>query len=203
MLTKEELQSFEDKIGKYYEAGKIRSPIHLDKSKDGKLEDFLIKFFQDNKIDENTWIFATHRSHLPWLLSGRSVEDLEKQILDGHSMHIFGHKFFTSAIVSGVAPIALGVAYALKMKNSQEKAYCFLGDMSYSGGLVTECIQYAEGWDLPIVYVILDNCMSVRACTREVWGTQNCKNKVIEIKYDRIYNHAGPFIDGEKKYVMF
>jgi TPP-dependent pyruvate/acetoin dehydrogenase alpha subunit len=132
------------------------------------------------------------------LLSGRSAEELEKQILEGHSMHIFGRKFFTSAIVSGIAPIALGVAKALRMKNSEEKVYCFLGDMSASGGLVKECIQYAEGWDLPIVYVILDNCMSVRACTEAVWGQRNGKDKVIKIKYERIFPHAG-----NGSYVMF
>jgi TPP-dependent pyruvate/acetoin dehydrogenase alpha subunit len=113
-------------------------------------------------------------------------------------MHIFDERFFTSAIVSGVAPIALGVAKALVMKHSTNKVWCFIGDMAASGGLVHECIKYAEGWDLPITYVIEDNHCSVRACTEEVWGKRQGKNKVIKYSYKRTYPHAGT-----GKYVMF
>lgn len=192
MLTKQELLDFSAEIAKYYEEGKIKSPIHLH----GGNEDALIEIFKDYK--ENDWIFSTHRSHYHWLLSGRSVEDLRRQILDGHSMHIYGDKFFTSAIVSGIAPIALGVAKALRLKGTSNKVWCFIGDMAASGGLVHECIQYAEGFDLPITYVVEDNCMSVRACTATIWGQRKGINKVIRYKYDRIYPHAG-----SGKYVMF
>lgn len=202
-MNKEFLLDFEKEIGSIYEKGAIRAPIHLEGSKEGDLEDFLIKFFKDNKIDKNTWCFSTHRSHYIWLLSGRDPEELKQQIIEGHSMHIFGHKFFTSAIVSGVAPIALGVSKGLAMKGSKEKVYCFIGDMAGSGGLVYECIKYAEGWNLPIVYVILDNCFSVRANTCSTWGSREGKDKVIKYKYNRIYNHAGPYEQGKQKYVMF
>jgi pyruvate dehydrogenase E1 component alpha subunit len=119
-------------------------------------------------------------------------------------MHIFGNRFFTSAIVGGVVPIALGVARALALKGSTEKVFCFLGDMAASGGLFSECIRYAIGWDLPIQYVILDNGMSVRANTSAVWGLRKGKDKVIECRYRRLYQHAGSSKEGEpKKYIMF
>ena len=204
MLTKQELLDFESDIADLYNKGLIHSPIHLDNSTDGSLENFLIKFFKDNNINKETWLFSTHRNHIPWLLSGRSPEELKKQILEGHSMHIFGHKFFTSAIVGGIAPIALGVAKALAMKKSDEKVFCFLGDMSGESGLVTECIKYAEGWDLPIIYVILDNKKSVRANTKATWGQREGKNKVVKISYDRVFQHAGGSKEGEeKRYIMF
>ena len=191
-MTKQELIDFESEIAKLYEEGKIKSPIHLH----GGNEDALIEIFKDYKKDD--WIFSTHRSHYHWLLSGRDPNELRKQILEGHSMHIFDNKFFTSAIVSGCAPIALGVAKSLRMKNSSNKVWCFIGDMAASGGLVHECIKYAEGWDLPITYVIEDNCMSVRACTEAVWGKRNGTNKVIKYTYERKFPHAGT-----GNYIMF
>jgi TPP-dependent pyruvate/acetoin dehydrogenase alpha subunit len=200
----QKLKEFEKNIAEIYEKGLIHSPIHLEGSLDGKLEEFLIEFFKKNKIDKNTWIATTHRSHYLWLLSGRDPEELKKQILEGHSMHIFGHKFITSAIVGGISPIALGIAKGLAMKGSKEKVYCFCGDMSSTGGLFSECVRYAKGYNLPITYIVLDNKFSVRASTEATWGLRKGENKVIKITYNRIWQHAGCSKEGEnKKYIMF
>jgi TPP-dependent pyruvate/acetoin dehydrogenase alpha subunit len=199
MITKEELIKFEEEIGELNTQELIKSPVHLEGSINGELEDKLIKLFKDLNINKDSWIFSTHRSHYPWLLSGRDPEELKKQILEGHSMHIYGNKYFTSAIVSGVAPIALGVAYGLKLKRSVEEVFCFLGDMAGSGGLVYECVKYAEQNNLPITYFILNNKYSVRALTSETWGI--CEygvTKLIDLIFDRKYPHAG-----YKDYRMF
>jgi len=197
-IIRKKIKNFEKEIASIYESGKIKSPIHLDGSIDNKLENFLIDFFQKNKIDKNTWVASTHRSHLLWLLSRRDPEELKRQILEGHSMHIFGHKFITSSIVGGICPIALGIAKSLAMMGSNEKIYCFIGDMAATSGLFSECIRYAEGWNLPIMYIVLDNKYSVRVNTKEVWGVRKKENKVIKISYKRKYPHAG-----SGKYVMF
>jgi pyruvate dehydrogenase E1 component alpha subunit len=185
MISKETLINFNKEIEELYNSGKIKSPVHAH----GGNEDELINIFKEFRKDD--WIFSTHRSHYHWILSSRSIEELRRQILDGHSMHIFDTKFFTSAIVSGIAPIALGVAKSLAMRNKKEKVWCFVGDMAASGGLVQECIRYAEGFDLPITYVIEDNCMSVRACTETTWGVREGKNKVLKYIYKRAYPHSG------------
>jgi pyruvate dehydrogenase E1 component alpha subunit len=185
MVDKKTLIQFNKELEELYNSGVIKSPVHAH----GGNEDKLIEIFKDYRKDD--WIFSTHRSHFHWLLSGRSKEKLLKEILAGHSMHLFDDKFFTSAIVSGSAPIALGVAKALAMKNSKERVWCFTGDMAASGGLVHECIRYAEGWDLPITYVIENNEFSVNTCTKAVWGERGGKNKVIKYTYKRIFPHSG------------
>lgn len=193
MLSKEELLDFNKEIIYYYEQGKIKAPCHFS----GGNEEQLIQFFKEENINKDTWIFSTWRSHYHWLLSGRDSEELKQQILDGHSMHIFGHKFFTSAIVAGIAPIALGVAYALKLKKSTEKVYCFLGCMAATTGLANECYKYAAGHNLPIIFVIEDNNRCVRANTRDLWGNSN-KPIIKKYKYLPTYPHAG-----SGKYIMF
>lgn len=190
-LTKKELVRFGKDIGRLYESAKIRAPIHLS----GHGENRLIKIFRDYK--KGDWVFSTHRSHYHWLLSGHCPKELKRQIINGHSMHIYGDKFFTSAIVGGNAPIALGAALALKRKRSTNRVWCFIGDMSSECGIAHECIKYARGHDLPITFVIEDNSYSVRARTSQTWGVN--KRKVTRrYAYKRRYPHAGT-----GKYVMF
>lgn len=196
--TPEKLKEFTYSIIEVYEKGKIKAPIHCS----GGNEEQLIKLFDGLKITKNNYIFSTWRSSYVWLLSGRDPEELRKQILEGHSMHVYGDKFFTSAIVAGISPIALGVAWALKLKGSSDTVFCFLGDGGFYCGLSQESIRYAVGHDLPICFILEDNHLTVNAKTQEIWG-RGRKNKVIKYDYVRKYGHAGHGLDGEKKYVMF
>lgn len=178
------IRIFENVIKHSFKNGNIKSPIHLS----GGNERQLMKIFK--KVKQNDWIFSTWRSHYHWLLSERNIEELFKQIMDGYSMSVFGEKFFTSSIVAGIAPIALGVAIANKMENNDDYVWCFLGDMAARCGLSMECFNYASGHDIPITFVIEDNNRSVTSDTRYLWGTKR-KNKVIKYKYKPEYPHAG------------
>ncbi len=202
-MQKKDIIAFEDRIKALYEQGKIRAPIHLS----GGNEDQLIKLFK--KYDKSDWIFSTWRNHYHWLLSGRDPKRLEEQIVAGDSMAVCDDRFFTSAIVGGNAPVALGVALALKLKREKNvqkaaqgankkknknpahpKVWCFLGDMGASCGISKECMRYAAGHDLPITYVIEDNGLSVTTDTKKVWGTKK-GTKCLVYKYKRQYPHAG------------
>lgn len=186
-MTRQDLLNFTKEITKIYNTGIIKAPIHLSKGNENQL----IRIFNKYNITQKDWILSTWRNHFHWLLSGRDAEELKKQILEGRSMQVCGEKFLTSAIVGGIAPIALGVAMALKLKGiTDRKVYCFLGDMAYSGGLAKECIQYASGHNLPIKYIVENNFMSVNAITQDTWGKN--KTKVVEkYKYTREVPHAG------------
>ena len=201
-MIKEEIIKFEEEIAELYKQGKIRSPVHLG----GGNEEQLIEIFNNVKPDD--WIFSTWRSHYHWLLSGRDPDELRRQILAGHSMHIFGDRFFTSAIVGGIAPIAVGVAWSLKQKKVGSHVWCFLGDMGASVGIAMESIRYACGHDLPINFVIEDNNLSVKTDTKLSWGCKDCRKdnspralfacdpynktkKVTYYEYNRHWPHAG------------
>ena len=49
-------------------------------------------------------------------------------------MGIINKKFYASAIVGGVLPIALGVALSIK-KRKKNKVWIFIGDMTYETGI--------------------------------------------------------------------
>ena len=193
-MDKKDLIQFSKEIAELYDAGKIKSPVHLG----GGNEDELIQLFKN--VRPTDWIFCTWRSHYQWLLSGRSPSTLRQQIIDGHSMHIFGDKFFTSAIVGGIAPISVGVAAALKRKKSLDRVWCFLGDMGASTGIAMESIRYACGHELPVTFIIEDNGLSVKTDTKEAWGCTKCgdffkcnvyANHTDCYSYKRKWPHAG------------
>ena len=111
-LTKEDLIQFEEKIVSLWENGKIKAPIH----------------FSHIGIDD--YIFSTWRSHYHALLHGITSDWVENKILQGKSISLcnLDHNFYSSAIVTGVLPIALGTAIGLKKQNSKQKVWCFVGD---------------------------------------------------------------------------
>ena len=187
-LTKKELIEFEDEIKELYLGAKIKAPVHFCKGN----EDQLIEIFKWVKKDD--WVFSTHRSHYHALLKGIPKEYVKKEILEGRSIHLNSkeHKFFTSAIVAGSIPIALGTAMALKRKNSQNRVWVFIGDMCAETGAAHESVKYAKKNDLPINFVIEDNELSVNTPTKEAWGKENSENvKIIKYKYVREYPHHG------------
>ena len=114
-LTPKNLLDFEKDIKRIYEKGLIKAPIHLS----GNNEKQLIKIFK--KINTKDWVFSTWRNHYHALLHGLNKKWLKKQIIKGKSMSInsFKKKFYSSAIVGGILPIALGVGLALKRKKSK------------------------------------------------------------------------------------
>ena len=176
-ITKSDLIRFENKIAKMFRQKKIRVPIHLS----GGNEDELIQIFK--KIKRCDYIFSTHRGHYHYLLHGGNPARIINNILRSPmgSMHTIDPKlqFYASAIVSGTAAIACGVALALKMKGSKQKVWCFLGDGATDEGFYWEAKHYAQANDLPITYIIEDNDRSV------------CSSKVERYCYTAKWPHAG------------
>tara|TARA_Y100000310_G_scaffold79271_1_gene75945 strand:+ start:3200 stop:3796 length:597 start_codon:yes stop_codon:yes gene_type:complete len=191
-MTKQKLQAFTNEIKDLFDAGKIRSPAHLSRGNEEKL----IKIFKE--VKKKDWVFSTHRSHYHALLKGIPSQWLKNEILENRSIHISNkeYKFFSSAIVGGVCPIALGTALALKWKgwrNKDSKVWCFIGDMAAETGIFYECTKYASRNELPITFVIEDNYLSVNTPTQESWGLGKFDiNEIVKYyEYIRVLPHAG------------
>jgi len=186
-MTKEELIQFSEEIKDLFLAGRIRTPIHLS----GGNEAQLIEIFKD--ISKDDWVFSTYRSHYHALLKGIPSEQLKQAILDGHSMHINSHehRFFTSSIVGGCLPIALGAAIAIKRQDLREKVWVFVGDMAAEMGIFHECWKYSRRMALPIQFIVEDNGLSVNTPTQEAWGGGYMVGTPPRYTYERIYPHQG------------
>jgi len=167
----EELIAFEVDIASLFEQAKIPSPVHLSKGNEYEL----ITIFRD--IKPTDWVFSNHRSHYHALLKGIPPEWLKAEILANRSITINNaeYNFFSSAIVGGILPIAVGVAM------TQQVVWCFCGDMASETGIFHECVKYATGHKLPIHFVVEDNGFSVDTPTGKVW----------RYSYQREFPHQG------------
>ena len=180
-----DLISFENDIAKSFNQGLIRAPVHLYAGNEKEM----IKIF-DN-INQDDWVLCSWRSHYQCLLKGVCPKTLKKDILQGRSISLCykKHNIFSSAIVTGVIPIAVGIACDIKRKKGNNKVYCFLGDMTSESGMAHECIKYSKNQSLPIHFIIEDNGKSVCTDTRKTWGSKTLTYENVKDEYITYYRY--------------
>ena len=189
-MTVEDLIAFEAIIAEAFNLGQIRAPIHLS----GGNEQQLIDIFKD--VQSHDWVCTTWRSHYHCLLKGVPPEQLKADIMSGKSITLTypEYRIISSAIVGGIIPIALGIAWSIKRREGKEKVWCFIGDMTEKAGIYHECWWYARGHDLPIMFVVENNGLSVCTDTKLVWDdNQVHKFFFYDVRYDYKlpFPHAG------------
>ena len=190
-MKAKELIDFELKVASAFNAARIKAPIHLH----GNNEDQLINIFKN--INKEDWIFSSWRSHYHCVLKGVPEDILLRDIIKGKSITLIYPEYhiYTSAIVGGIIPIALGTALALKQPNSSEKVFLFMGGMTSETGAAHEAHKYAVSNDLPITFILEVNHKSVCTNTLEAWKLKEYslmeKEKVISYVYELPWPHAG------------
>ena len=192
-MTKEELIEFEEEIAALFNAGKIRAPIHLYYGN----EEAIIQIFRT--IRPQDWVFCSWRSHYQCLLKGVPKDRVRDEILAGRSISLCfpEQRVFSSAIVGGVLPIAVGAAMSIQQREEDAKVYCFMGDMTAETGIAHESIKYSRNHRLPIRFIVEDNAKSVCTDTRETWNQPRLSYEEVNdeyisyYRYETKYPHAG------------
>ena len=192
-MNKEKLIKFEEEIAELFNSGKIKAPIHLYHGN----EDQIINVFK--KIKTEDWVFCSWRSHYQCLLKGVPEKEIKEEILSGRSISLCFPKYniYSSALVGGSLPIAVGLALSIKRNNAKNRVYCFMGEMTSETGIAHECIKYSRNFKLPIHFVVEDNEKSVCTDTREAWNQKKLSFEkrndeyVTYYKYKTSYPHSG------------
>lgn len=192
-MTKEELREFEEKMADHFNNGRIRAPVHLYYGNESEM----IKFFR--RVRQNDWVFCSWRSHYQCLLKGVPPDVLEKDILEGKSISLCypEYNIYSSAIVGGNIPVAVGVSMALKLKRIDSRVYCFVGDMTAESGIFMENLKYSMANQLPITFIVEDNGKSVCTDTMKTWNMKESTYKHLDdeyiyyYEYETKYPHAG------------
>ncbi len=194
--TKDDLVSFEKEIADIFAAGRIRAPVHLRAGR----EEHLIRIFQENGINDEDYVFGYWDSHELALLKGVPREQLKEAILEGKSISLCfpEHRILCSGIVGSLMGTAAGVAWALKRQSQKGRVFIFCGDMASETGIFFESVKYACNFDLPVIFVVCDNGLSVMTDTREVWGDPEpwfkgtkFEKKIIYFRYVNAFPHSG------------
>ncbi len=193
-MTPQDLIAFENDIAAIYETGAIKGPVHLS----GGNETQLINIFKE--IRPTDWVFSNWRSHYHALLHGIPPEKVKSEILAGRSISLQfpEHHFYTSAIVGGILPIAVGAALALSRVVHKSgtaivnapRVWCFLGDMTAHTGIYMECFSYAKAHNLPIIFTVEDNRLSVKTPTESTWPNSHVFSDC-EYRYVPTWPHSG------------
>ena len=191
--TAKELIQFEEEIAELFNNGKIRAPIHLYYGN----EDSIIEIFK--LVRKQDWVFCSWRSHYQCLLKGVPPAMLKKEILAGRSISLCFPKerIYSSAMVGGNLPIAVGTALGIQRQGEDSKVYCFMGEMTAETGIAHECIKYSRQHKLPIQFIVEDNGKSVCTDTKSTWQMdvltyENSGDQIVTYyRYETKYPHAG------------
>jgi pyruvate dehydrogenase E1 component alpha subunit len=120
-------------------------------------------------LEPQDYVFTAYRDHGHYLARGGNARAGMAELFGkdtgcsrgrGGSMHFFyrSHNFMGGyGIIGAHVPIAAGVAFAAKYKQSNAVTVCFLGEGAVSIGPFHEGLSLAALWKLPIVFIIENN----------------------------------------------
>ncbi len=126
------------------------------------------------KID---YVTGNHRSHGHYLAIFKDPLSLILElvgrkggILDGRggSQHLKRENFITNGITGGMVPIAVGLANAIKINNSEGIVVSFFGDGAMNEGYVMEAFNMAAIWNTPNLFVLENNGYAMSTFYKDV-----------------------------------
>lgn len=111
---------------------------------------------------------STHRNHLHAIAKGVDMRAMLAEIFEretglcggyGGHMHLMDPKlkFSATGIVGAGVPVALGHAYAARLKNSDSVAVAVIGDGAVNTGAFHEAMNLAGVLKLPMIVVVENN----------------------------------------------
>ena len=115
------------------------------------------------------YTFCTYRGHAHTLVRGASMAGVLGELMGrecglmqgkGGSMHLTSveHGAMGSyAIIGAHLPIATGAAWSAKYRGTDQVSVCFFGDGTTNIGAFHEALNFAQIWELPVVFVCENN----------------------------------------------
>ena len=162
---------FEDKCAEMYYRGKMFGFVHLYNGQEA-ISTGVIGAMKK----QHDWFCSTYRDHVHALSAGVPAREVMSELFGketgcskgrGGSMHLFSkehHLLGGYAFIGEGIPVALGAAFssrykkdALKDKSSDSVTAAFFGDGTCNNGQFYECLNMAQLWKLPIIFVVENN----------------------------------------------
>jgi pyruvate dehydrogenase E1 component alpha subunit len=160
------IRMVEEKIGDLVAKGEIICPCHLCIGQEAVAAGVCAPLNRDD------YVFSTHRSHGHYLAKGGSLKLMMAELYGratgcskgrGGSMHLASPENGlpgSSAMVGGTIPLAVGVALASSLQNSNKVSVAFFGDGAVNEGVFYESLNFASLKQLPVVFVCENNFYS-------------------------------------------
>jgi pyruvate dehydrogenase E1 component alpha subunit len=157
------IRRFEEKCAESYSLGKIGGFCHLYIGQEA------VGVGAISALRPDDYVITSYREHGQAIAKGISPDAIMAELYGkaagcskgkGGSMHLFdasvnflgGH-----AIVGGQIPLATGVAFASKYKETDRVIVCFFGEAAVNQGAFHESLNMAQLWKLPCIYLCENN----------------------------------------------
>jgi len=146
-----------------YRQGQLHGPAHLGLGQ----EAIAVGAAAALRPTDNS--IGTYRGHAHALARGASAEAILLEMMGRHggicagkggSMHITSteHGYYGSyAIIGAHLPVACGLAWASRIRHSDQVTVCFFGDGTVNIGAFHEALNIAAVWKLPVIFVCENN----------------------------------------------
>lgn len=158
-----EIRAFEEKVNELYTRAIMPGLAHLYIGQEA------VAVGVCQALRRNDYLTSTHRGHGHCLAKGAKADRMFAELLGkeagycegrGGSMHIADPttgNLGANAIVAGSAGIATGAAFSSKWRGTDQVAVCFFGEGALGQGVLSEVMNLAQLWTLPVIYVCENN----------------------------------------------
>jgi len=161
------IRMVEQRIAEKYSEQEMRCPVHLSVGQEA------VAVGVCEHLENKDIVMSAHRAHAHYLAKGGNLKSMLAELYGkstgcamgkGGSMHLvdLNAGFFAAVpIVGSTIPIAVGVAWAFKMKKSSNIVAVFLGDGATEQGVFFESLDFANLKNAPVLFVCEMNYFSV------------------------------------------
>jgi pyruvate dehydrogenase E1 component alpha subunit len=161
------IRRVEESLADRYSEQEMRCPMHLYIGQEA------IAVGVCAALSFSDLVFSNHRAHGHYLAKGGSLNAMVAELYGrstgccggrGGSMHLIdvGVGFMGSTpIVGGTVPLAVGSAWASRLKGEARVSVVFFGDGCFEEGVVHESMNFAALHKLPVIFVCENNNFSV------------------------------------------
>ena len=162
---------FEDKCAEMYYRGKMFGFVHLYNGQEAVSTGVIGAMKR-----QHDWFCSTYRDHVHALSAGVPAREVMSELFGketgcskgrGGSMHLFSkahHLLGGFAFIGEGIPVALGAAFTSRYRrdamgdsSSDSVTAAFFGDGTCNNGQFFECLNMAQLWKLPILFVVENN----------------------------------------------
>src|SRR5229473_3410604 len=190
------IRRFEEKCAESYSLGKIGGFCHLYIGQEA------VGVGAISALRPDDYVLTSYREHGQAIAKGITPDAVMAELYGkatgcsrgkGGSMHLFdaevnflgGH-----AIVGGQIPLATGVAFASKYKETDQVTLCFFGEAAVNQGAFHESLNLAQLWKLPCIYICENNKYGMGTSLERAMSSHNVADKA------SAYELASEFVDG-------
>ncbi len=190
-------REFENRVQWLFSMGLVHGTTHLGVGEEATAVGSILA------LKARDYVFGTHRGHSQAIAKGIDIDHMMAEILakatgvckgKGGSMHIADpdiHYFGADGVLGTSAVMCCGTALAIRKKKEEDRiSVVFFGDGSSNEGAVFEAFNLASVWNLPVLFVCVNNTYGMSTPIAKVMKDTDIAKRAIP------FGMPGESIDG-------